>query len=56
MKCVNHPDVEAVATCANCGASICKECSVKLKGKIYCLKCVSDIVGVGIGDGDIFGG
>jgi formylmethanofuran dehydrogenase subunit E len=52
VDCVQHPGVEAVTTCANCGAPLCEECSVKLKGKIYCTKCVSDIVGGGTGGFD----
>lgn len=29
MKCFNHPDREAVATCQKCGKGLCKECAQK---------------------------
>lgn len=29
MKCYFHPDRDAVATCQNCGKSLCKECAEK---------------------------
>ncbi|MCM1056972.1 MAG: DUF6040 family protein [Firmicutes bacterium] len=29
MKCFNHPDREAVATCQNCGKGLCRECAEK---------------------------
>lgn len=27
MKCFNHKDQEAVATCRHCGKSLCRECA-----------------------------
>lgn len=29
MKCFNHPDQDAVATCQNCGKGLCRECAAK---------------------------
>lgn len=29
MKCFNHPEREAVATCQNCGKGLCRECAEK---------------------------
>lgn len=29
MKCFNHPDREAVATCQKCGKGLCRECAEK---------------------------
>lgn len=29
MKCFNHPDREAVATCKKCGKGLCRECAEK---------------------------
>lgn len=29
MKCFNHTEREAVATCQKCGKSLCKECAGK---------------------------
>lgn len=43
MNCYHHPDRVAVATCAKCGKSICKECTDKseftLDGKPLCRDC-----------------
>ena len=36
MKCTNHPEREADATCAYCGKPFCKECLVEVKGRMYC--------------------
>jgi hypothetical protein len=41
MKCYYHPDVEAVATCSNCGKGVCQICSVDVAGRIVCSKCLS---------------
>lgn len=40
MKCMNHPDVDAVAKCISCGSSICDDCRVVLKSENYCKKCI----------------
>jgi uncharacterized Tic20 family protein len=29
MKCFNHPDIDAVATCQKCGKGLCRECAEK---------------------------
>lgn len=29
MKCFNHPEMEAVATCQKCGKGLCRECAGK---------------------------
>ena len=29
MKCFNHPDQDAVATCQKCGKGLCRECAAK---------------------------
>jgi hypothetical protein len=41
MKCYNHPDAEAVATCVLCGKAICQNCSVDVAGRISCQRCLS---------------
>ena len=41
MKCVNHPDKEAKATCNFCAKVICSDCAVELKGESYCKGCLS---------------
>ena len=41
MKCYYHPEVDAVATCMNCGKAICATCSVDVAGRIVCQQCLS---------------
>ncbi len=41
MKCYEHPTIEAVATCANCGKAICQTCSVDVAGRLICQRCVA---------------
>ena len=41
MKCYYHPDVDAVATCSNCGKAICQTDAVNVAGKIVCQQCLS---------------
>lgn len=31
MKCLKHPDKDAVAQCADCGAGVCGECAERTK-------------------------
>ena len=39
MKCVYHPDKDAVGSCGTCGAGVCDACKVMLAGKLYCQAC-----------------
>ena len=43
MKCITHLDVDAVATCPRCNATICQECTngtfYKIDNKPLCKKC-----------------
>jgi hypothetical protein len=41
MKCYYHPEVEAVATCVNCGKAICQTCSVDVAGRLICQNCLA---------------
>jgi len=41
MKCYYHPEVEAVATCAECGKAVCQDCSVSVGGKLHCRECLA---------------
>jgi hypothetical protein len=41
MKCYNHPEIEAVATCSECGKAICGLCSVDVAGKVVCQTCLA---------------
>ena len=38
MKCYNHPDRDAVATCSECGVGLCRECADK-HNPILCDRC-----------------
>ena len=39
MKCSQHPEVDAVGICVNCGNPVCKQCKRELGIKIYCHSC-----------------
>ena len=39
MKCVYHPEVDAVGACVSCGSGVCDACRVTLAGKLYCQAC-----------------
>ena len=42
MKCYNHPDRDAVATCTKCGKTLCKECADK-HSPCLCDECYSQL-------------
>lgn len=42
MKCFNHPEREAVATCQKCGKGLCRECAEKYT-PCMCDTCVAQI-------------
>ena len=42
MKCFNHEDREAVATCQSCGKGLCKECASKYT-PCLCDECFAQI-------------
>lgn len=41
MKCYNHPEVDAVATCTDCGKAICQTCAVNVAGRLLCQRCLA---------------
>ncbi|HEV2492904.1 MAG TPA: DUF5668 domain-containing protein [Terriglobia bacterium] len=41
MKCSNHPEVDSVAFCGQCGRALCKDCMREVKGMIYCENCLA---------------
>lgn len=47
MKCVNHPEVDAVGMCIRCGKYICETCKVPSAGETYCKQCISEKAGAG---------
>lgn len=40
MKCVDHPDRDAVVMCVSCGAGLCPDCRKREGGKYYCAECL----------------
>jgi hypothetical protein len=52
MNCIQHPDRNAVETCAACGGGVCEFCRTIVEGKTYCPPCVETVVaGAGAADG-----
>lgn len=41
MKCHYHPEVDAVATCMDCGRAICQSCAVNVAGRPLCRQCLA---------------
>ena len=41
MKCYYHPEVDAVAICADCGKAICQRCVVNVNGRFLCRQCLA---------------
>jgi TM2 domain-containing membrane protein YozV len=41
MKCVNHPLVDSVAFCGQCGRPLCGECKREVRGMAYCENCLA---------------
>lgn len=39
MKCINHPDRDAVANCQTCGKGLCQECAELIKPIPQCVSC-----------------
>lgn len=39
IVCANHPEVEAVEKCVDCGKFFCRECIIKIDGRYHCRKC-----------------
>ncbi len=41
MKCANHPAVDSVAFCGQCGRALCGECKREVRGIVYCENCLA---------------
>ena len=41
LMCANHPDVEAVEKCQDCGRFFCRDCIMKIDGRFQCHLCHS---------------
>ncbi len=45
MKCANHPDIESVVYCAQCGRPLCETCKREVAGTVYCENCLAAKLG-----------
>jgi len=50
MNCENHPNHEAVCSCAVCGKNICRYCRTVNAGKSYCPGCIEGEFGIPFSD------
>ena len=41
MKCANHPELDSVAFCGQCGRPVCGECRRDVRGMVYCETCIA---------------
>ena len=41
MKCANHPELDSVAFCGQCGRPVCSECRRDVRGMVYCEPCIA---------------
>ncbi len=41
MKCLNHPESDAVAYCRQCGKALCADCRRDVRGVSYCEDCLA---------------
>jgi hypothetical protein len=41
MKCANHPEVDSVAFCGQCGRAVCNDCRRDVRGMAYCESCIA---------------
>ena len=41
MKCYVHPDMDAIATCTECGKAVCETCAVDVGGRVHCQQCLA---------------
>jgi len=49
MKCVVHPDADAVGYCRNCGKAMCSVCVRPVRDMLYCEDCLANGMGIPIG-------
>jgi hypothetical protein len=40
VRCVHHPQREGVGICVQCRQVICAECSTRVDGMNYCVRCL----------------
>ena len=44
MKCFYHHDKDAHVICKNCNKAICTDCTVDIRGEMYCPDCFSNLI------------
>ena len=44
MKCVNHPEIDAIGTCVYCGKFFCQDCLVEANGRMYCKADIGNVL------------
>ena len=45
LKCYEHPELDAVGVCSECGKGICDKCVVEIGGKLYCKRDANKVFG-----------
>src|ERR1700687_3470136 len=46
MKCVVHPDADAIGYCRNCGKALCAVCVRPVRDVLYCEDCLANVMGI----------
>ena len=46
MKCLVHPDADAVGYCRNCGKAMCAVCVRPVRDMLYCEDCLANVMGI----------
>ena len=46
MNCINHPEVQAVAYCQQCGKALCSQCVRTVSGIVLCEPCLAAKLGM----------
>ncbi|MGH9431453.1 MAG: LiaI-LiaF-like domain-containing protein [Terriglobia bacterium] len=41
MKCSNHPEIDSLGFCGQCGRALCAECRREVRGMVYCETCLA---------------
>ncbi|MFQ5663357.1 MAG: LiaI-LiaF-like domain-containing protein [Terriglobia bacterium] len=44
MKCLKHPETDAVGYCRQCGKALCTECRREIRSVLYCEDCLASTV------------
>ena len=47
LRCLRHPEREAVARCPGCGGYFCRECVTEHDGAVLCAQCIAKAAAAG---------